>query len=484
MKKHFVLLTLLLSCAPAPAQQTETDAQQQAPLYHSEDTALETELAKLKKLAEKGNPEAAHEVYAFYAQRGHRPQAEAWYHRHLQLKEARSEQGNKNDLRELGSLYLRGDLYLPPNPQKGVTYLSRASELGDSASTLKLAEHFATIAPAESQKFYARAYELNKAVVDTIEAGKDLSAEQKEALCIIGELELKGIGTAQNTAAGIAHLEQADTPVAYLCLYQAYAIGIGVAVDMPKALSYAAKVADSDNPKAEEKADEMAWILADAYFNGKYGMQVNVELGEKYLAIADKLNYAPAVYCKALRLKAAGKTADAYLEFCRLASWGHPDAQMHAALMQLHGAEGVTQNVEVAVEKLIKLASRYHQGQEWYVGRAPYELALYYERIGADDLADEWYRIASDRNVVEAMAHRGLSHIRPGSAMEWSPTLMYKWWKIGSNAGDATCSYYLNIFLWVAIPIILIIVFGLPILVVHILNKRAEKRENSEEAES
>ena len=52
---------------------------------------------------------------------------------------------------------------------------------------------------------------------------------------------------------------------------------------------------------------------------------------------------------------------------------------------------------------------------------------------------------------------------------------------MGSDAGDAICSRYLNIFLWVAIPLILIIVFGLPILVVHMLNKKAQREEAAKE---
>ena len=486
MKKHFILLSLLLSCAPLVAQESTATAEQPAPQYNSDNAELEANLADLKAQAESGNPEAAKRVYSEYARNGRstRQQAEAWYHRWIQLTEERAEKGNVADLTHLGSLHLQGDLYLPVNPQKGVTLLSRACELGDPDAAILLARHFSSSSPAESKNFYTRAYELHKAIVDTIEEGKALTPEQQESLVILGMLEQEGLGTEKNPAAGIAHIEQADTPVAHLRLFQIYTKGIGVAVDMPKALSYAAKIADTAMVTPlppDNKPGDMAWVLADAYLNGKYGVPVNIEIGEKYLDFAVHENIADAIYCKAIRLLAAGNHAQAYLAFNHAASYMHPDARMHVALMQMHGAPGVEKSEEMAIEKLIKIANSYDQGQEWYVGRAPYELALYYERIGQEDLADEWYRIASDRNVVEAMAHRGLSHIRPGSAMEWSPTLMYKWWKIGSNAGDATCSRYLNIFLWCVIPAILIFVFGLPILVVHILNKRAEKRENAAE---
>lgn len=479
--KYATILSLLLFTPLATAQDTSTPP---PPQYNSSNAELESELAETKANAEKGDIAAAWQVYSRYAQQGMREQAEAWYHRRMQLREAQANNGDIAAAREMGLLYLRGDMYVAPNAQKAVSLLSQATERGDATSAIILGEHFKTYSPEESKQFYTRAYELHKAVIDTITDGSELTAEQRQSLEIIGNMEQEGLGTEQNAAAGIAHLEQAGTTGAIERLFQTYAKGIGVDVDAAKALSYAAMIADTaadtaQPQKATPNAGVMAWLLADSYLNGKNGVQQNTELGEKYLSIADSQNIAPAIYCKALRQKAAGNSKEAYIDFTRAASMGHPDARMHAALMKLYGAEGVTKNEETAVETLKKISDRHNQGQEWYVGRAPYELALYYERTGATDAADEWYRIASDRNVVEAMAYRGLSHIRPGSTLEWSPTLMYKWWKIGSDAGDATCTRYLNIFIWVVIPLLLIFVFGLPVLIVHILNKRAEKQEQA-----
>ena len=251
---------------------------------------------------------------------------------------------------------------------------------------------------------------------------------------------------------------------------------------LPKALSYARKIADTaadaaNMGNASPNAGQMAWLLADSYLNGKNGVAKDEATGEHYLNIADRLNIRNAIYCKGLRLKNAGKNAEAYTCFNRAASMKMPEAMAYAGLMKLHGEEGVEKDAAMGLALLQSVASHFSEGREWYVGRAPYELALYYDSIGNEELAEEWYSIASDRNVVEAMARRGLSHIMPGSAAEWSPTLMYRWWKMGSDAGDATCSRYLNIFLWVAIPILLIIIFGIPILVVHILNKKAQREE-------
>ena len=61
---------------------------------------------------------------------------------------------------------------------------------------------------------------------------------------------------------------------------------------------------------------------------------------------------------------------------------------------------------------------------------------------------------------------------------------MYRWWRTGSDAGDPTCTLYLNLFLFVFIPLVLIISFGVPVLVVHRLNKKALAEEaNAEQGE-
>lgn len=460
------LLLLLLAApllhaeetAPAPAQ------------YSCTDESMESNLAELKNQAEGGNAAAAAQVYAAYARNRHKVQAEAWFNRWLQLREEEAQAGNTDAMREVGTLYLRGDVYLAPNPQRAVTLLSQAAEAGDAAAAILLGEHFSKTAPEDSKLFYAKAYNIYKAVAEADTNSNDLQADRRHALEMLGDMELSGIGTEQQTATGITHLEQAGTPTALMRLFQVYVKGIGVDADMMKALSYAQQLADM-NPKSPHTG-QMAWVMADAYLNGKYGLEANPELGNKYLDIADTENIAPAIYCKALLQQKEGKNKQAFINFSRAASMGNPEAGMHAALIQLHGAEGVQKNEEMAIETLKRISDRCSVGNEWYVGRAPYELALYYDRVGAKEQADLWYRIASDRNVVEAMARRGLCHIIPGGELEWSPTAMFKWWKIGSEAGDATCSRYLNIFIWGVVPCILLFVFGLPVLIVHILNKR------------
>ena len=460
------LLFLLLAAPLLHAEESiPTPAQ-----YSCADENLENSLADLKAQAEGGNISAAAQVYAAYARNRHRAQAEAWYNRWLQLREEEATKGNTEAMREVGALYLRGDVYLQPNPQRAVTLLSQAVEAGDASAAILLGEHFSKTAPEDSKLFYAKAYSIYKAIGDSVSNSNELQAEQRHALEMMGDMELSGIGTELLSATGIAHLEQAGTPTALMRLFQVYVKGIGVEANMLKALEYARLLADM-NPK-NAHTGQMAWVLADAYLNGKYGLEANPEQGHKYLDIADSENIAPAIYCKALLQQKEGQHKQALINFSRAASMGNPEAAMHAALIQLHGAEGVQKNEEIAIESLKRIADRFNEGNEWYVGRAPYELALYYDRSGAKEQADLWYRIASDRNVVEAMARRGLCHIIPGGELEWSPTAMFKWWKIGSEAGDATCSRYLNIFIWGVVPGILLLVFGLPVLIVHILNKR------------
>ena len=132
--KHAHFLSLLLFCPLAAAQSAEqapaASTAAPAPQYSSNNAELKAGLADLKNKAESGDVSAAAQVYARYARHGQREQAEAWYHRYVQLREAQANKGDIAAARELGLLYLRGDIYLAPNPQKAVALLSAATELG------------------------------------------------------------------------------------------------------------------------------------------------------------------------------------------------------------------------------------------------------------------------------------------------------------------------------------------------------------------
>lgn len=498
MKRTSLLIIYLLlpattwataqEAAPQPTATVAAEAQAAATPQHPDscdNAELEASLADLKTAAKTGDLEVIGRIYSQYAAGGYAPQAEAWMQHWLQAAEAQTATGNTQMMRALGNLYLKGDIYLQPNPQKGVTWLSRATEAGDAQAAFTLGTHFKQTSPNESKRFYQEAYRLFSAQAAATPDTAEPTAAQKEALHMLGEMELAGIGTEQNTQAAIAHLQRANTPQAATTLYTIYAKGIGTDQNIAQALTYARQIADtaadrSQLQHAHKHAGQMAWLLADYYLNGKEGIAPDTAAGNKYLDIADSLNIVEAIYYKALRYKQEGKDKEAYHLFFRAGSMGHPDARIQAAIMKMYGADEVEQDEAMAVAILTEMANRYTQGQSPYVGRAPYELALYYDRKGETELAEDWYRIASDRNVVEAMAQRGLSHINPFAAADWSPTLMYKWWKIGSDHGDATCTRYLNLFLWVGIPAVLLIVFGLPILTVHLLNKRAQRREQEQ----
>lgn len=473
--KKASLIVLLTAGTLLATEELIPPTQPEVPVYACEDEQLESTLATTKEKAEQGDSTAAGQVYATYARTGHPQQAEAWYNRWLQLRETQAEQGDAAAQLEIGVIYLKGSIYHMPNPGKGVSLLCRALEQGEGKAALFLGAHFRDPAPEESRQFYAKAVDIYQQKVDALAPDAVLTEEDQLNLETLGDLKLNGLGTDADTAAAISCFEKSGSATAAAQLYLIYAKGIGIATDMKKALGYAQQLADLTPTSAY--TGRMAWLLADSYLNGKNGVEKDIEIGEKYLNIADKENVVPAIMCQALRHRAAGRNKEAFICFSRAATMHEPEAMMHAALMQLHGAEGFEKNEEMGVEKLRRIANEFDRGHAWYVGRAPYELAQYYERNGAQEQADSWYCTASDRNVVQAMARRGLCHILPGHHMEWSPTLMYRWWKIGSEAGDATCSRYLNIFLWGVIPLILLIVFGLPILIVHCLNKRAAAQE-------
>lgn len=457
------LLTLPLAAqVPAPA----APAEQIAP---SANEALEAQLAELKQKAENGDTNATQQLYTLYALEGLTEQAKAWAARYEQQLTAQAESGDAKAMMLLATAYLKGRDYMPQDIAKAVTWLTRAAESGQPSAAFILGEIFRQQNNvAEATRFYQLAYKEYAKM--TAQLADPPTVEQRNALYWQGYMQLMGIGTEKNAASGIALMQQADNAWAWSQLYRCYVKGEGVVQDLHRALEYAKKLAD------ETKDGMMAWVVGSAYLKGE-GMPKDETLGHHYLNMAADANIAQAIHMKGTLLLAENKLKEAYDCFNQAASMGLPESMTAAAKILLTGAEGVEKDEARALSMLQSAADRYNDP------RAPWELAQYYGSVEEPELANTWYKIAADRGVVEAMARRGLLHITPNSGVTWSPTQMYRWWKTGSDAGDATCSLYLNLFLFVFIPLVLIFAFGVPIAVVHILNKKAMQEEEAAEAQ-
>lgn len=423
--------------------------------------------AELVAQAEAGNIEATQQLYTLHALAGETEQAKKWAALYEQQLTKKAEQGDAKAMMLLAGSYLNGRDYMPQDTAKAVTWFTKAAEKGQPSAAYILGEIFNQQGNlTESKQFYRRAWdEYNKL---TAQLASPLTEEQRNALYWQGYMQLMGIGTEKNPASGIQKLKQADNEWAWRQLYRCYVKGIGVEQNLGKALDYARQLAD--------KADDglMAWVTASAYLKGK-GIEKDEVAGRKYLDKAAAANIAQAIHHKGTLLRDEGKSAAAYNCFNQAASMGLPEAMTEAAKLLLKGAEGVEKDEARALSMLQSAALRYESPH------AAMELGLYYDSVGEPELANSWYKTASDRGVIEAMARRGLLHITPNSGLNWSPTQMYRWWKTGSNAGDETCSLYLNLFLFGFIPLMLILSFGVPILVVHLLNKNALKEEAESE---
>ncbi len=463
MKIYTRILAAAMLLLPLTAQEPAPTIPTPASKTTSSDTELEARLAELKQKAEAGDTAATQQLYTQYALEGHTEQARTWASRYEQQLTARAESGDAKAMMLLATAYLRGLDYMPQNPAEAVRWFSRAAEAGQPAAAYILGEIFTQQNnTAEAQKFYKQAYDAYAKLTAGI-SGRP-STEQRNALYWQGYMQLMGIGTAPNPAEGIALLQSADTAWAWSQLYKCYVKGIGVEKDTAKAIDYARKLAD------EAKDGLMAWVTASAYLKGE-GVQQDAELGRKYLDMAAAANIAQAIHHKGTLLQAEGKAKEAFDCFTQAASMGLPEAMTAAAKLLLDGAKGVEKDEARALSMLQTASDRYQDL------RAPYELGLYYDAVGEPELANNWYRVASDRGVIQAMARRGLLHITPNSGVKWSPTQMYHWWRTGSDAGDSTCTRYLNLFLFVFIPVVLLLAFGVPIAVVHTLNKRALRAE-------
>ncbi len=450
---------LPLTCAAEPedAPAAQTAAAPAPVVYDTQDLELEGSLMELKAQAEAGDAAAARQVYLRYAVKGHHKQAQAWSARYMEHLEKQAEGGDTRAMLTLGMNYMTGKDFVKPDTAQAVTWLLRAADAGEPSAAYILGDIYAQQGDAGmSRQAYERAYATYRKLAEE-------QPDNSNVTYWLGYMQQNGLGTAADGAAGITLLEKAaamGNPWAYSQLFKTYAQGIGTQKDEARAISYAQKLADSGQDGL------MAYATALAYLNGQ-GVKKNEQLGEQYLDMAAAANIPDAIFLKGHRLQQAGKPAEALPFYTQAASMSQEDALIELALMLLYGN---------GVEKDEARGLSYLQTANHRLGspRAPYELARYYESIGERELADDWYISASDAGIIEAMARRGLLHLNPFSKVSWSPTSAYQWWRVGADKGDAACTLAIRLFLYVFCPLVLVIVFGLPIYTVRRLSRQNE----------
>ncbi len=463
----FLLPALALLSLPTTAEaegnMPPAPAAASTPALESPDLELEGSLHELKQQAEAGDVNATRQVYLRYAVKGHMEQAQAWSARYMEQLEKQAESGDTRAMLTLGSNYITGKDFVRPDTAKAVTWLLRAADAGEPSAAYILADIYAQQGDAEmSRQAYERAYAAYKKLADE-------QPENSNVIYWLGFMQQNGLGTMADGKAGIALLEKAaemGNPWAYSQLFKTYAQGIGTEKDETRAISYAQKLADRGQDGL------MAYATALAYLNGQ-GVKKDEALGQKYLDMAAAANIPDAIFLKGHRLQQAGKAAEALPLYTQAASMSQEDAIIELALMLLYGN---------GIEKDEARGLSYLQTANHRLGspRAAYELARYYENVGEQSLADDWYISASDAGILEAMGRRGLLHLNPFSKVAWDPTSAYQWWRVGADKGDATCKLYLNLFLYAFCPLVLTVVFGLPLFTVRYLARKNEQEEQSE----
>ncbi len=461
MKSSRYLIYLLIALLSQPLTTVADEQVPAAPVYDTQDLELEGALHELKSEAEAGNAASTRQVYLRYAVRGHMEQARSWAARYMEQLEKLAEGGDTRAMLTLGTNYITGKDFVQTDTARAVTWFLRAADAGEPAAAYILADIYAQQGDTEmSQAAYTRAYS----------AYAKLAEEQPgnaNVLYWLGYMQQNGQGTQADAAAGIAKLEQAaemGNAWAFSQLFKTYAQGIGTPRDEARAVSYAQRLADTG------KDGLMAYATALAYLNGQ-GVEQNEATGEKYLDMAVAANIPDAIFLKGQRLQKAGKPAEALTYYTQAASMSQEDALIEAALMLLYG-EGAEKDEARGLSYL--QTAHYRQNS----ARATYELARYYESKGERELADDWYITASDAGIVEAMGRRGLLHLNPFSKVSWDPTAAYQWWRMGKDEGDPTCTLYYRLFLYVFCPLVLIIVFGLPIYTVSRLSRTANQDDS------
>lgn len=442
ISRLFFTITLLFSLSLPLAAET----------LSCDDTSLESHLSELKSASESGNPAATRQVYLRYTLHGHTEQARAWAEKYVSQLKEKAHTGDARAAWLLGRAYMTGDDYVKPDNSEAIRWFTQASEAGEPSAAYIIGELLTKAGnTGDARVAYARAYSLYK---------KEAESGNADALYWQGYMEQNGFGVPVQQAAGIEHMEQAaeqgSLPAAYQ-LFKTYTKGLGIPADDTKSFHYARLLADKGNDA------QMAYVVADALLKGK-GTPKNEPAALPYLEKAAEQNIPAAIYHVAWRKQEAGKHAEALADYRRAASMGHADAAVLAGTMMLYG-KGVDKDEEIGLNYLRRASEQLRSPF------APYELAKYYDELGETKLADDYYITASDRGLAAAMARRGLLHLVPFSGLRWGPTETYRWWNEGSNAGDETCTLYLRLYLYVFIPLVLILVFGLPILLVRSLHK-------------
>ncbi|MBO5684422.1 MAG: sel1 repeat family protein [Akkermansia sp.] len=450
--KTTLLLTVLLAL-PLLAEPTTPDS------YSCNDERMEQSVAELKEAAEKGDAYSQRQLYLRYALKGHATQAAAWADRLIANLTEKGTDGDQKAMWMLARLFMTGDDVIPADLARSIEWFNRLSATGEPSAAFILGDLYTKQnTPEAAASAYAKAYHIYS---------NQAEAEDSESLYWQGYMELNGLGCTQQAEAGINNLETAASRgilAAAYQLFKVYTQGIGTAANAQKALTYATQLAD------QGKDAQMAYVVADAYLKGK-GVEMDTAKGMQYLEKAVAGQVPAALYHRGWLFQEEGKHQDALRFYRAAAQQGHADAAVKAGSMLIFG-EGVAEDSAEGL-KILQYADSILESPF-----APYELGRYYDRVGESALADEYYITASTRGYPAAMARRGLLHLDPTSPVTWNPTATYQWWKTGSDAGDATCTCYLRLYLFVFIPLLLIIIFGLPLYMVHhLMSKRAAQSE-------
>ena len=450
MKYPWILTALL--ALPLLAEDTTASA------LTCPDERLEQNVATLKAEAEKGDAYSQRQLYLRYALKGHSIQAAAWADKLIANLTEAARGGDQKAMWMLARLFLKGDEVVPADIARSVEWFNRLSAAGEPSAAFILGDLYTKQnSPEAAKSAYEKAYGIYR----------DMAATgDKEALYWQGYMELNGLGVAPAAAPGIAKLEQAagagELRAAYQ-LFKIYTQGTGTAADETKALLYATQLAD------QGKDHQMSYVVADAYLKGK-GVPRDEAKGMQYLDKAVAAQVPAALYHRAWLLQEQGKQQEALNAYLAAAQQGHADAAVKAGSMLIFG-EGVPADQPEGL-KILQYADSGLQSPF-----APYELGRYYDSVGEHALADEYYVTASNRGYPAAMARRGLLHLDPSSPVVWNPTATYHWWKLGADAGDKTCTLYLRLYLYLFTPLLLILIFGLPLYFVHNMARRRKDQE-------
>ena len=339
-----------------------------------------------------------------------------------------ADKGNPDALLAMGLWYSRGGVFQKePDEKTSKEYFLKAAEQGHSGAQCVLGW------------CYAHGYGVAKDMSEAMKWWRK-AADQgyAEAQCNLGLAYLNGEGVATDKAEAVKWWRKAveqGHAIAQYNLGWCYANGEGVATNMSEAVKWYHKAAEQGYAKAQ-------YNLGWCYANGQ-GVKQDYAEAVTWWRKAAEQGHAEAQYglglCYANGLGIATDKAEAVKWYRRAAEQGNADAQYDLGIAYANGL-GIAKDISEAV-------MWWHKAADAGYAKAQYNLGCYYANgLGvAKDMSEavKWCRKAAEQGDAKAQYHLGWCYAN-GEGVAKNISEAVKWYRKAAEQGDENAQKALN----------------------------------------